>query len=140
MLENGSNGWVTRSGARRPARIAHPGSSFADAEATEYLVEHLLGIDSANQISECITGGMEMNGGNRCGKPFVSPRAPETLELRNRERDRSLVPRLGEHRRVELRQADRAVEHFTDRRQQSLHTRARLGADRDGGGGAELAA
>src|SRR6476661_6459854 len=128
----GSSGLATRSGVRLPAKSGLPrkaARSFADAESAENLVEHLLRVDPANQIAERFACLVQMNRGDGRGQHFVTPGTTKRLELAEGAANGVLMTRLCQQWRVELGCPGDAVEHDTDRSEQSLHASAGLGAD-----------
>src|SRR5262249_40238795 len=91
-----------------------PVSSLTDTEAPEDFVEDILDIYFADELFESAGRGTQVNGCDGRRERFSSPRPAECFQLTERALDREAMPRLGEHRRVEVRRAEAARKHAAD--------------------------
>ena len=100
----------------------------SSGSATRYLVEYILDVDAADEISKCLGGGVQVYRGNRRRQRFVAPYAAKVLQLAERLRDGVLVTGLCEQRCVELRRTGLTAERISDDVEQALNAGARLHA------------
>ena len=133
--------WAIRAGAQELTDLARSGAAdrltaagggrplLPDAEGPEDPVEHVLGVDDADQLLQCADRRAQVHRDDRRRQLAARPALAERFHLGARGAQRRQVPRPRHDRHVRLDRGDGAGERLLDPRQQLAEPRSRFRAD-----------